>query len=327
MKIRGLYVYVKDKSFVFKPFNPDFENVARKISEYQKKPTNMKYTGTLSKSGEKKIRRSIYVWLMSLYCKKHSLKHIKQSLEMYPTFITLTMSDEYRDDDKNIKNKILKNFLYNLKYVCNYKYYFWRAEKQQNGRIHFHLIIDKYVHYSKVQEIWNKLQYKNNYMQKYLKVHGNINAPSTHIKKVDTMVGTIKYLIKYSSKELCKHEIKGRQYAMSQELTTLKYYQECCDFEMESIYAKYVEKNNGYKSANEYATCFYFNNPINLNSIDSPEREKIFAYYSSIYDTLYNVKPKTNILPAQPAFYANDVKKADNQYVQSKLALHTIANF
>ena len=246
---------------------------------------------------------------------------------MYPTFITLTMADEYRDDDKNIKNKILKNFLYNLSYTCKFKYYFWRAEKQQNGRIHFHLIIDKYVHYSKVQEIWNKLQYKNNYMQKYLKAHGNINAPSTHIKKVNTMVGTIKYLIKYSSKELCEHEIKGRQYAMSQELTTLKYYQECCDFEMESIYAKYVEKNNGYKSANEYATCFYFNNPINLNNIDSPEREKIFAYYASIYDVLYNIKPKVDSLPKQPIFYANDVKKADNQYVQSKLALHTIANF
>lgn len=37
------------------------------------------------------------------------------------------------------------------------KHYFWRAELQANGQIHFHLIVDHYIPKHAVQHDWNKL--------------------------------------------------------------------------------------------------------------------------------------------------------------------------
>src|SRR5699024_6650067 len=53
----------------------------------------------------------------------------------------------------------------------NLKNYIWKAELQTNANIHFHLIIDQYIHYHAIRHYWNlaiePLGYIDAYQKKF----------------------------------------------------------------------------------------------------------------------------------------------------------------
>lgn len=178
------------------------------------------------------------------------------------SFITLTLPTEQIHPDKEIK-KALNHFLTQLRQKFKLKNYIWKAELQQNENIHFHLIIDKFIHHSAIRYYWNQainvLGYVDRYQEKYcnmsLKAYAesreipiskaingflrgkktNWNSPPTeNVQAVRTKEMLSYYIAKYVAKnvkeedEVSEAEKKriedfGRVWGRSQSLSAIKY--------------------------------------------------------------------------------------------------------
>ena len=130
-----------------------------KVSDKSKKNLQKdKLKGTLLKSTIKKITNQLTTWLSSINT-YNSLPNVKKiHKKYYPVFITLTLSSIQKHSDNFIKRYMLGAFIKSIKLNYGVKYYYWRAEKQKNGNIHFHLIVDKYIDYNSLRQKWNLIQ-------------------------------------------------------------------------------------------------------------------------------------------------------------------------
>ena len=83
------------------------------------------------------------------------------------SFITLTLSSSQVHTDNYIKKQMLNQFITELskKYV-GIKY-IWRAERQKNGRIHFHFLVNKFIPWRWCRVVWNRIQAKEGYIAGY----------------------------------------------------------------------------------------------------------------------------------------------------------------
>ena len=169
-------------------------------------------------------------------------------------FITLTLSSEQIHSDQEIKHHLLNQFLIELPKKWNVRSYIWRAEKQKNGNIHFHIITDKFIPWLELRNSWNRIQQKLGYVTRYrsnrLKFYSagfkmineggrtrsrNVqlraykyglrtgwqspNSTDVHaIKKINNIRA---YFIKYLTKSDADHDLAGRLWGCSTNLTHL----------------------------------------------------------------------------------------------------------
>lgn len=191
-------------------------------SEYHKNPTNEKYTGTLSKNARRQIDKRLHGWIYAMLTAKSNKKGKKRTNRRLPTFVTLTLPSTQRHSDKVIKSKCLELFIKRLQYSFNVTHYFWRAEVQQNGNIHFHLIFDKFIKKELISKHWNAVLENLEYISEFEKIHGHRNPPTTNIQKLYSNSANIWYLLKYVAKESKGRLIEGAVYRFSQSLRNVK---------------------------------------------------------------------------------------------------------
>lgn len=160
--------------------------------------------GIISNKAAKRINQAIsWFSAMSATHTRVSKNNIRVSSKL--NFITLTLSSKQKHDDLYIKSKLLNAFLVDLRRRFFVISYMWRAEAQINGNIHFHIVVNKYVHYTHIRNIWNRIQAEHGYIPDYdvkSKWGGDNNPPSTEIKKVYKCKNIAGYLSKYCSKNL-----------------------------------------------------------------------------------------------------------------------------
>jgi len=123
--------------------------------------------GILSKQATKRLKLAIEYFL--LLNKPNNGKsgtsgsHYNKKI----TFITLTLPSKQIHTDNEIKSKCLNQFLIEISkynYVSNYV---WRAEYQENGNIHFHILVNKYVCWRDLRYRWNRIINKLGYVDRY----------------------------------------------------------------------------------------------------------------------------------------------------------------
>jgi predicted transcriptional regulator len=90
-------------------------------------------------------------------------KPINHKLSM----ITLTLPSVQIHSDEIIKSQCLHQFLREIQKNYNCRDYIWKAEKQENTNIHFHILINQYIHHAKIKTIWNRITEKLGYIQNY----------------------------------------------------------------------------------------------------------------------------------------------------------------
>lgn len=77
----------------------------------------------------------------------------------FPVFVfcTLTLTGDYPPEftDKDC-NKMFNVWLTKIRKIYGKFNYLWVAEKQKNGRLHYHLITDKFIHINSCQYHWLK---------------------------------------------------------------------------------------------------------------------------------------------------------------------------
>lgn len=313
---------VKTDSIVLSSYNLQNQYVMRKPSAYQKNPTNQKYTGYLSNSAQIRIKKILYVWLIALAIKKFYEPSDFIRYKLYPSFVTLTLSQDQFTTDKEVKERMLKPFLQKLKRDIDYKYMFWRAEKQKTGRIHFHIIFDKYIYYKYIQETWNKIQYKNKYTCKYFKYNGNHYPPSTHIEKIDYVDDMIKYVLKYCSKNSDKQPVEGRQYSLSKGLEKLTYFTDDLDTQLDKDLTEYKRNNTFAEYTNDWCNSLYFKKFINPFKLPRTLQNRMKLYYLDVFNHLYNFKNYSVPIPYAIFTGFSNILPNLTPSIQSKLDLH-----
>ncbi len=186
---------------------------ARQYQNLYYQETQKSYLGTVSSAVAAKIYKITSVFINSVIKMYQPSSGFKQRLI---TFSTFTLSEPQKHSDKEII-KTFVDFIDHLKKVDNHilgtfdkapglKNYVWRAETQENGNIHFHLIADCYLNKNTLQRLWNKYLLKLGY------------APSNNSafveslkkdKKNNKILDVENYLVKYMTKAPLKNEYKG----------------------------------------------------------------------------------------------------------------------
>lgn len=126
-------------------------------------PVEHQEKGFLSKKGQKSIRNAVYWFLYSV--DKNLI--IEGRGKKKVGFLTLTLQSKQVHSDKEIKSKCLNQFLTELRFDYNVKKYIWKAEKQENGSLHFHILTDTFLPVLEIREKWNRIIGKLGYVHAY----------------------------------------------------------------------------------------------------------------------------------------------------------------
>lgn len=169
------------------------------------------------------------------------------------SFITLTLPAEQRHTDAEITNIVLGTFLDRARKLGMFSNYLWRAEKQKNGNIHYHLLTDTRASFTIIYNLWlialEQLDYVKRYTKKFanmpfsvyqsLSFNKNVEIgriseryakgvrnfwkkpPCVDVAYLDTLEGINIYISKYISKENqdVGNYVTGRAWSCSRTLS------------------------------------------------------------------------------------------------------------
>lgn len=211
------------------------------------------HLGTLSDSAHTNLLNSIkkFVWVTNVCNQEKKRKNERGQKTL--KFVTLTLASEQIHSDGVIKEELLNQFLTELRQDYGLKNYLWKAEKQKNGSIHFHIIIDIFIHWAVIRRKWNRIQdklgyvrrFRNNikrggyayYLERSLIYHPDIplaeverrweqgektnweNPPGTEIKNIKNQKLASYYAAKYIAKETAIAPGFGRIWFISRSLS------------------------------------------------------------------------------------------------------------
>lgn len=120
-------------------------------------------------------------------------------------FITLTLPAPQEHTDNEIVKVCLSPFLENWQKRRPGFLYAWKAEVQDNGNIHFHLITNAFIHYKRLRKLWNKSVEKLGYVSRSSAADPN----STDVHALDNKKDIAGYLVSYlNKKDLYKKPLK-----------------------------------------------------------------------------------------------------------------------
>ena len=213
------------------------------------------YTGVLTPFAKKKLKRAIGLMVASAKEKEAPNFKTGKTYTFKVNFITFTLpASQHGIEDKTIK-VCLDNWIKRAKRKHNLNSYVWRAERQANGNIHFHMITDVWIHYEKIRDDWNAVlkdtgltdSYKNKHNKfsfaEYLKNYPTTEKVSraarlkaynfgcttkwekpnsTDVHAIWKVKNLVQYFVKYMSKEHKDGEkpITGKVWDCSQNLKT-----------------------------------------------------------------------------------------------------------
>ena len=171
-----------------------------------------KTSETLSKQQLSKIKNQVS--LITAAAKKKHLYYGKEKTKIKYSlgFATLTLSSNQNHTDSEIYNKCLAPLLQKLQSKFEGLRYFWRAETQTNGNIHYHIILNRYIHWTVLKREWNLCQNYLGYVDRFMEKNGHNEPNSTDIHAIKNIKNIAAYLVKYLSKEQKRRVVVGRVY-------------------------------------------------------------------------------------------------------------------
>lgn len=181
------------------------------------------FKGEISEKTRKDLRKKLNVYFEAMYSvgqayrKKHNIFH---------AIVTLTLPVKQFHSDNEIKRSCLARFVERVKYMYDVRFYYWVAEKQINGNIHFHLLIDRFIPHEKVRGYWNDLLDKLGYIRMFEEKHGHANPNSTDIQAIRSLAKSSDYVTKYTTKLDQQGGIEGRLHGESDLLRSVKRFKE-----------------------------------------------------------------------------------------------------
>jgi hypothetical protein len=129
--------------------------------------SSRKAEGNVSIQAKRKLNKAIEYLITTSTEKKVFERLSGKTVVFKVAFITLTLPSEQIHPDTEIINRCLNSFLLEAKKFYNVKNYVWRAEKQKNGNLHFHIVLDKFIPWNELRNRWNRIINKLGYVDRY----------------------------------------------------------------------------------------------------------------------------------------------------------------
>lgn len=178
------------------------------------------YNGYMSPATRRHIRRSVGTWIRSIWLYRSQLKRRWDPGKPYPVLITLTLPSPQVHDDRVINRQCLQPFILYLKRHHGITHYFWRAEAQINGNVHYHILTDRYIDARDLQLAWNRAVNVLGYEDRYYEASGKVDPPSTDVHRMtdkvkDPITGELRsvdpveYLIDYLTDVAHVSDVQG----------------------------------------------------------------------------------------------------------------------
>ena len=220
-----------------------------KISLHQEEQAKInfekkEYNGYLSRATKSYITKILDNWFMTVrHFNIHMATPSKQRQKQM-VFFTLTLPSKQLHTDNEIKRQVLNRFITTCQRKGLFDQWFWRAEKQKNGNIHFHFLIDTYFDKKQLQSVWNTCLEPLGYIDEFEKKYNHRNPPTTQIQVVPSGQNIIDYVIKYVGKNEGTGKVLGRIWGLSDKLRNLKSYVEDIASTDEKLINDYIEPDS-----------------------------------------------------------------------------------
>lgn len=280
-------VIIKPKSLVV----CDYELLVsrnKKLSEVSLLNLEKKHTLTdLQYKTTKRIEQILYCWFRAINSRKINHLIYGHCQSVYPVFLTLTLPSAQVHDDKYIKRKVFTPFLEELKRVHKVVHYLYRCEKQKNGNIHFHVIIDKYINVRCLIDCWNRHLQKLSYLSMYQAIWGNKLPHNVDVRRITSLKSLSVYLTKYMVKDSDNHVVMGRKWGCSDRLRLLKYNYELLDSSLKSYIDYLVLSEKAVVHKLDYCDVISFTKKFDYDYDFSYLNRIEMNYYVQLYNELY----------------------------------------
>jgi hypothetical protein len=184
------------------------------------KPPTQLYTGKMTQSAKKRLAKAINLLVAIALPKKAIHFDSKKEFLFRVNFITLTLPAAQGDiTDADLKKKCLKPWIEYWKEKLPGMSYVWRAERQGNGNLHFHLLTDRYIHYKDIRDSWNRCLKHTGLIESFFQRNGHRDPNSTDVHAVKAIRNLAAYMVKYMSKKEEEGQIvQGRLWDCSKNL-------------------------------------------------------------------------------------------------------------
>lgn len=191
-------------------------------SEHKKEVNKSLYTGKLTEFSKKRLKRAISLLVASAVEKQAPNFRTGKFYKFKVNFLTFTLpAAQEKITDGDLKT-CLDNWIKRAKRKYNLNNYVWRAERQANGNLHFHMVSDTWIHYENIRNDWNSVLKETGLIEKFRLKHGHENPNSTDVHAIQRIRNLTSYFVKYMSKKHKDGEepIHGKIWDCSERLKT-----------------------------------------------------------------------------------------------------------
>lgn len=194
IKPYGLMVYDRVENH-----GPAFRHIEH--SESTLVPEKPAYAGLMTPGARKRLKRAIQLIVATALPKTAMNFKLNKEFRFKLNFITLTLPcKQGTHTDKEIKAKVLDVWIKAAKRRFKLGSYIWRAERQKNGNLHFHLVTDCYIPYDQLRDTWNDRLNALGYIDEFEKKHGHRHPNSTDVHAIKKVRNLAAYFSKYMAK-------------------------------------------------------------------------------------------------------------------------------
>jgi hypothetical protein len=285
--------------------------------------SDKKTHGIVSDQARRKITRAIDYLLYMANDKTLPDTAHGRNYKFKIAFITLTLPAKQMHSDNEIKDIILNHFLVELRKYYGVKNYIWRAEKQKNNNIHFHILVDKFIPWNDLRNRWNRVLSKLGYIDRYreemklfhkegFKVRKDLlshwdyqkqiraykegvkndwsNPNSTDIHSLYRINRVKEYITKYCTKNETNSEVEGRLWGCNYELSQIKGARIILDNQINSALNELIKEYQPRVYTKEYFTVIH----IDINKLNNERYNILYQHFCSylLHEFKFNTQLK-----------------------------------
>lgn len=290
----------------------DIKAYAQVFKDTYKAETQKEYSGTVSGTVAKKLLKISSVFARSILSRYSNLNSVR---DRSITLCTLTLTGAQKHTDKEF-NQTLRKFLDHIKKVDSYlispttkkktnikaprvRQFFWRAEVQGNGNIHYHILFDAFVNKDTLKRVWNGYLQKMGYPPAY---------NSTRIESLRNVKDVVAYVCKYLTKADThdkktgkpKRPIIGKIWGCSKDLLNIDYpkFYESDTVHLNELINR-MEKIELEDSIKDWVKCWKGNTTRLLKECSVNLQWFVKVHYQRVFDYLYRQPQETIPMPTQ----------------------------
>jgi hypothetical protein len=281
--------------------------------QYFKELGEKKIGGNINTVARRKIERRFEAWYEMLKIYNSYLTKYDAKRKLKFVLITLTLPVEQFHSDKYLKLKLLKPFIKKIELDYQAHRWMWRAEKQKNGNIHFHIAIDKYIDKNILNDIYLHYLKSLGYLQIYQQSHPGQNPPALNVTGQKHMYNPVSYLTKYLSKNAGYDCVDGANWRMSNMLVNMKPFQFYDIDNFENRLRQLVDSKQATIFEDDFFTVYHAKRQTTEKLLSEHIKELKINYYLNL--------SKQYIVKSKPTYATAPEKTFERMKEKEKLIL------